>query len=81
MTKIFKSGNSPAVRLPKKYSSKIGTEVVFKEVGEHLEMHYEHDPAEERRKLEQMIAALREFGPITPVESREQPEAPERRGL
>ena len=78
---VYKSGNSAAVRLPKEIGLEIGTKVLIERIGNRVELRLKHDPGEEKRQLDRMIAALRELGSVTPVAPRDQPEAPERHGL
>jgi antitoxin VapB len=79
--KIFKSGNSLAVRLPKEIAFAAGTDVVVERTGDVVTIRPRHDPAEEKRKLLELVAALRALGPADEIEKREPPMPPIRRGL
>ncbi|QXQ05475.1 AbrB/MazE/SpoVT family DNA-binding domain-containing protein [Sphingosinicellaceae bacterium] len=80
-TKTFVSGNSVALRLPKALG--IGPDVAMRieRRGNVLTVVPVHDPAEERRKVIELVEALRALGPIGDVEVREPIEFPDRPGL
>lgn len=80
-TKIFKSGNSVAVRLPAGLGFEAGVSVTVESVGDGVKIKRVKDPVEEKRKLSELVAALRALGPIDDVEPREPIEFPERPGL
>lgn len=78
---VFRSDAGAAVLLPEELGLAIGSAVLFERVGNKVELTLKDDPVEEKRKLAELITALRAIGPITPPERREQPEAPERHRL
>ena len=80
-TKIFKSGNSVAVRLPAELGFEPGVSVTVESVGNEVKIKRVIDPVEEKRKLSELVAALRALGPIDDPEPREPIEFPERPGL
>jgi antitoxin VapB len=80
-TKIFKSGNSVAVRLPAELGFEAGVCVTVEKVGNEVKIKRMIDPVEEKRKLSELVAALRALGPIADPEPREPIEFPERPGL
>ena len=80
-SKIFKSGNSLAVRLPKEIAFAAGTEVVVERTGDVVTIRPLRDPAEEKRKLLDLVEALRAIGPPDEIEKREPFEFPDRPGL
>jgi antitoxin VapB len=80
-SKTFKSGNSVAVRLPKEIAFAPGLEVVIERKGDTLTIRPAVDPAEEKRKLLEMIEALKAIGPPGQIEKREPIYFPRRRGL
>lgn len=78
-TKIFQSGNSEAVRVPKAMSFGVGTEVEITRDGNKLIITRRVD-----RKLSvaEMVARMREIGqPADGVQQREPFEYPDRPGL
>lgn len=81
-TKIFKSGNSLAVRLPKHLGFTEGMSVRVEGDGKSVTVHPIVDPVEEKRKLIAWIDALRSLGPpILPIEVRDPDIFPDRPGL
>jgi antitoxin VapB len=80
-SKVFKSGNSVAVRLPKEIAFAPGTDVVVERTGDVVTIRPQYDPAEEKRKVLELVAALRAIGPADEIEKREPPMPPIRRGL
>ncbi|HEX8553201.1 MAG TPA: AbrB/MazE/SpoVT family DNA-binding domain-containing protein [Sphingomonas sp.] len=83
--KVFKSGNSAAVRLPKELGLDIGTLITIRKDGDRITIEPTEDPEDIRRDLREMgeqIAALwaAAGGPPEP-EVREPIEFPERPGL
>lgn len=80
-TKIFKSGNSVAIRLPKGLGFEAGMPVTIEHVGNAVTVRPAVDTAEEKRKLGELMAKLTAIGPITPVGTREAIEFPDRPGL
>lgn len=80
-SRTFKSGNSVAVRLPKEIALAPGLEVVIERKGDTLTIRPAVDPAEEKRKLAEFIAALTALPKPSKVEKREPIEFPDRPGL
>ena len=80
-SKTFKSGNSVAVRLPKKWGFDADTAVTLERVGAGIMILPAKDPAEEKRKLNRMIAALHAIGPVGEIGPREPVDIPERAGM
>lgn len=81
-TKIFKSGNSLAVRLPKHFGFTEGMAVSVEANGQSVTINSVTDPVEEKRKLTAWIESLRALGPpILPVEVRDPDIFPDRPGL
>lgn len=80
-SKTFKSGNSVAVRLPKEVAFAPDMPVVIERKGDTLTIRPAVDPAEEKRKLAEFIAALRALPKPLEVEKREPIEFPDRPGL
>jgi antitoxin VapB len=80
-TKTFKSGNSVAVRLPAELGFEPGVSVTLEKVGNDVKIKRAVDPVEEKRKLSELVSALRALGPIDHVEPREPIEFPERPSL
>lgn len=80
-SKTFKSGNSVALRLPKEIGFAPGMEVVIERSGDVLTIRPAIDPAEEKRKLAEFIAALRALPKPPEVQKREPIEFPDRPGL
>lgn len=80
--KTFKSGNSVAVRLPKDVAFAADTQVTIERRGDAIIIRPAHDPAEAKRQLREMIAAMRAIGPPGDgVQPRDPFEDPERPGL
>ena len=79
-TKTFKSGNSIAVRLPRDMALPEGTAITIEKKGDALIIRPAKDPAEEKRKVTELVEALRELGPVGEVEKRNA-DLPERPGL
>ncbi len=80
-SKTFKSGNSVAVRLPKEIGFAAGLDVVVERNGDVVTIRPQYDPAEEKRKVLDLVAALRAIGPPDEIEKREPFEFPDRPGL
>lgn len=80
-TKTFKSGNSVAIRLPKELGFGADIAVTIERVGNGLKIVPMIDPAEEKRQLDQLVAALRAIGPVGEIEPREPIDFPDRPGL
>lgn len=80
-SKTFKCGNSIAVRLPKEIAFAPGLEVVIERKGDTLTIRPAVDPAEDKRRLLEMIEALKAIGPPGEIEKREPIYFPRRRGL
>lgn len=80
-TKTFRSGNSVALRLPKALAIGPDERMLIEQDGDVLTIRRLHDPAEEKRKLEQLVADLRAIGRPGVIEKREPIEFPERPGL
>ena len=79
--KIFKSGNSLAVRLPKEIAFAPDTEVTVERKGDVITIRPAVDSAEEKRKVAELIASLRALPKPPHVEKRQAPIPPVRRGL
>ena len=81
--RTFKSGNSEAVRLPKGLGFGIGAEVRIERDGNRVILTPVADPAEARRRLEQLIDDLQAIGRPGEVQDREEVriEFPDRPGL
>jgi antitoxin VapB len=77
-TKTFKSGNSVAVRLPRELGFKADVPVRLEKVGDELRLSAIKDPAEGKRQVMALIAALDALPPVTKYQEREPFEAPER---
>ena len=80
-TKTFKSGNSVAIRLPKELGFSADMAVTIERVGNELKIVPVIDPAEEKRQLDELVAALRAIGPVGEIEPREPIDFPDRPGL
>lgn len=80
-SKTFKSGNSVAVRLPKEVAFAPDTRVTIERKGDVLTIRPAFDPAEEKRKLDALVATLKALPRPPEVEIREPIEFPERNGL
>ncbi|WP_375391282.1 antitoxin [uncultured Sphingomonas sp.] len=82
--KVFRSGNSAAVRLPKELGFEPGTEVTIEKSGLGLTIRPAVDPEAALRKNQALAAALRAAwadAPYREVGTREPFEAPDRPGL
>jgi len=80
-SKTFKSGNSVAVRLPKEVAFPPDTPVTIERKGEVLTIRPALDPTEEKRKVAELVAALRALPKPREVEKRARVIPPVRRGL
>lgn len=83
-TRVFKSGNSAAVRLPGELSLPVGTLVRLEKVGSKLTIVPAVDPSEERRRMRALadeIEAIWREAPYHEIEEREPIEFPDRPGL
>jgi antitoxin VapB len=80
-TRTFKSGNSVAIRLPKELGFAADMAVTIERVGNELKIVPVVDPAEGKRRLNKMIAALRAIGPIGEIGPREPVDIPDRPGM
>jgi len=80
-SKVFKTGNSVAVRLPKALALPEGTAVTIERRGRQIIITEAFDPAEEKRKLMELVAALDALPKPPYIEKREPIEFPERRNL
>jgi antitoxin VapB len=83
-TKAFKSGNSVAVRLPKELGIEAGTPLTIEPNGKGVIIQPAVDPDEEKRKLSELVARIREIWADCedrPISKREPIEFPERPGL
>ncbi|HVQ08671.1 MAG TPA: AbrB/MazE/SpoVT family DNA-binding domain-containing protein [Allosphingosinicella sp.] len=80
-SKVFKSGNSVAVRLPKEIAFAPGTDVVVERTGDVVTIRPKLDPAEEKRKVLELVEALRALPKPPYVEKRVPIEFPDRPGL
>jgi len=80
-TRTFKSGNSVALRLPKSLAIGPDERMVIEQTGDVLTVRRLKDPAEEKRKVAELIASLRALPKPPHVEKRQAPIPPVRRGL
>ena len=80
-TKTFKSGNSVAIRLPKELGYAADMAVTIERVGNELKIAPVVDPAEGKRRLNKMMAALRAIGPVGEIGPREPVDIPDRPGM
>lgn len=80
-TKTFKSGNSVALRLPKALGVGPDERMVIEQNGDVLTVRRLKDPAEEKRKLLELVETLKAIGRPGEVEVREPIEFPDRPGL
>ena len=80
-TKTFKSGNSVALRLPKALAIGPDERMLIERNGDVLTVRRLKDPAEEKRKLLELVGALRALPRPDDVEKRERIEFPDRPGL
>lgn len=79
--KVFQSGDDTAVILPKDIAFAAGTAVTISRSGDIVTIEPVRDPVKEKRKLSDMIAALRALGPADEIEKYEPIEFPDRPGL
>jgi antitoxin VapB len=79
-SRAFKSGNSIAVRLPRGMGIAEGTDLTIEKKGDAIIIRPAKDPAEEKRKITELVEALRALGPVGEVEKRDA-DLPERPGL
>ncbi len=82
--KVFKSGNSLAVRLPREVAFPEGSKVIFEKNGDVLTIRPAKDPVEERRKVVEFVKELRALHaayPVGEVEERDADIFPDRPGL
>jgi antitoxin VapB len=80
-TKTFRSGNSIALRLPKALAIGPDERMVIEQNGDVLTVRRLKDPAEEKRRLLELVEALRALPRPDEVEKREPIEFPDRPGL
>lgn len=80
-TRTFKSGNSVALRLPKGLAIGPDEKMLIEQNGDVLTVRRLKDPAEEKRKLIELVEALRALPRPQEVERREPIEFPDRPGL
>ena len=80
-TRVFKSGNSLAVRLPKSFGLAAGAEVELERRGREVVIKRVVDPAEERAAIKALATRLREIGPVDEIEERDPDLFPDRPGL
>jgi len=80
-TRTFKSGNSEAVRLPQGIGFGVGVAVNVERDGDRVVITPASNPAEEKRKLHDLVEALQALDRSGEVEKREPIEFPDRPGL
>jgi antitoxin VapB len=80
-SKTFKSGNSVALRLPRVLGIGADVEMQVERNGDVLIVRRLKDPAEEKRKLREMVAELGTLPKPPSVQEREPIDFPERPGL
>lgn len=80
-TRTFKSGNSVALRLPKGLAIGPGEPMLIEQNGDVLTVRRLKDPAEEKRKVAELVAALAALPHPPEVQKREPIEFPDRPGL
>jgi antitoxin VapB len=80
-TRTFKSGNSVALRLPKSLAIGPDERMLIEQNGDVLTIRRLKDPAEEKRKLLELVETLRSLPAPGEVEVREPIEFPDRPGL
>lgn len=80
-TKTFKSGNSVALRLPKGLGVEPGERMSIERNGDVLTVRRVNDKAEAKRKLTELVEALRALPRPGEVQKREPFEFPDRPGL
>ena len=79
-TKVFKSGNSVAVRLPKEFGYVDGEAIRIENDGKVLTIRPAHDAVAERQKVVDLVAALRALGPAEKIGERPPWDWPDRGG-
>lgn len=80
-SKTFRSGNSVALRLPRALGIEADIEMRIEKEGDALVVRPVKDPAEEKRKLAELVEALRALPHPGELEKREPIEFPDRPGL
>lgn len=81
-TKTFKSGDSVALCLPKSLAIGPDERMLIEQNGDILTVRRAHDPVDEKRTVEALLAALAAIGvPDDGVQKRPEFEAVERHGL
>jgi len=80
-SKTFKSGNSVALRLPRALGIGADVAMQIERNGDVLIVRRLKDPAEEKRRLKEMVAELATLPKPPSVQEREPIEFPEREGL
>jgi antitoxin VapB len=80
-TRTFKSGNSVALRMPKSLAIGPDERMLIEQNGDVLTVRRLKDPAEEKRKLMELVETLRALPRPGEVEKREPIEFPDRPGL
>lgn len=80
-TRTFKSGNSVAVRLPKGFAIPAGAEVEMSKTGNRVVISVTEDKAEAKRRLIEMLDALKALPKPPRVQERDPFEFPDRPGL
>lgn len=65
--KIFKSGNSAAIRLPKELGAEIGMGVLLERVGNKIEVTLKNDPAEEKKRIAALATTLQDIWSDAPL--------------
>ncbi len=80
-SKVFKTGNSVAVRLPKAIALPEGTDVTIERRGRQIIITETFDPVEEKRKLMALIAEMDALPKPPYIEKREPIEFRERRDV
>lgn len=82
--KVFKAGNSAAVRLPKDVAFALGTDITIERQGDTVTIKPSVDKEAIRRGYQELAEELKAIWadyPNREVEKRQQPIAPYRRGL
>lgn len=83
-SKVFKAGNSAAVRLPKDVAFALGTDITIERQGDTVMIKPAEDQEAIRRGFQELaneLEAIWADAPFREVETRQQPIAPYRRGL
>jgi len=80
-TRTFKSGNSVAVRLPKRFAIAEGTEVELDKAGDVVTIRLTSDPAEEKARMLKWLDELKAMPKPPQIEKHERIVFPKRRGL